>query len=128
MFCYSIMIAKLHLLNPTILKFDSILGAGTTDNKEPSKKGVNTVDLFTLNHILLWIGIGYAYPNKYYLAFFLGILWELFERFIVYDKTAYHLVKTYWPVPERYWNETDKNSMLDIGVNMVGYYIGTRIR
>ena len=118
------MIAKLHLLNPTMLKFDSILGAGTTDNKDPRK----TVDLFTLNHILLWIGIGYAYPNKYYLAFFLGILWELFERFIVYDKTAYHLVKTYWPVPERYWNETDKNSILDIGVNMVGYYIGSHIR
>ena len=118
------MIAKLHLFNPTMLKFDSILSAGTTDNKEPRK----TVDLFTLNHILLWIGIGYVYPNKYYLAFFLGILWELFERFIVYDKTAYHLVKTYWPVPERYWNETDKNSILDIGVNMVGYYIGSRIR
>lgn len=118
------MIAKLHLFNPTMLKFDSILGAGTTNNKEPRK----TVDLFTLNHILLWIGIGYVYPNKYYLAFFLGILWELFERFIVYDKTAYHLVKTYWPVPERYWNETDKNSILDIGVNMVGYYIGSRIR
>ncbi len=124
------MIAKLHLLNPTMLRFDSILGAGTSSTNESgdNKKGVKTVDLFTLNHILLWIGIGYAYPNKYYLALFLGILWELFERFIVYDKTAYSFVKTYWPVPERYWNETDKNSILDIGVNMVGYYIGSNLR
>lgn len=118
------MLAKLHLFNPIMLRFDSILGASIIDNKEPSK----TVYLFTLNHILLWIGIGYAYPNKYYLAFFLGILWELFERFVVYNKTLYHLVKTYWPVPERYWNKTDKNLFLYIGVNMVGYYIGSHIR
>ena len=113
-----------------MLRFDSILGAGTTSTNESgdNKKGVKTVYLFTLNHILLWIGIGYVYPNKYYLTLFLGILWELFERFIVYDKTAYSFVKTYWPVPERYWNETDKNSILDIGVNMVGYYIGSNLR
>jgi hypothetical protein len=122
------MIAKLHLLNHTMLRFDSILGASTADNKEPSKKGVKTIDMFTLNQILLWGFIGYLYPNRYYLAFFLGILWELFERFVVYEKTLYRLVKTYWPVPERYWNETDKNSLLDIGVNMVGYYIGSNIR
>lgn len=122
------MIAKLHLLNPTMLRFDSILGASTADNKEPSKKGVKTIDMFTLNQILLWGFIGYLYPNHYYLAFFLGILWELFERFVVYEKTLYRLVKTYLPVHERYWNETDKNSLLDIGVNMVGYYIGSNIR
>ena len=122
------MIAKLHLLNPIMLRFDSILGASTADNKEPSKKGVKTIDMFTLNQILLWGFIGYLYPNHYYLAFFLGILWELFERFVVYEKTLYRLVKTYLPVHERYWNETDKNSLLDIGVNMVGYYIGSNIR
>jgi hypothetical protein len=111
-----------------MFRFDSILGASTADNKEPSKKGVKTVDLFTLNQILLWGFIGYLYPNHYYLAFFLGILWELLERFVVYEKTLYRLVKTYLPVHERYWNETDKNSLLDIGVNMVGYYIGSNIR
>jgi hypothetical protein len=124
------MIAKLHLLNPIMLKFDSIMGAGTTSTNdfEDNKKGVKTVDLFTLNQILLWGFIGYLYPNHYYLAFFLGILWELFERFVVYEKTMYRLVKTYLPVDERYWNESDKNSLLDIGVNMVGYYIGSNIR
>ena len=125
------MITKLHLFDPKMFKFDSILGAGTTSSKHDSgvtEKGVKTMDLFTINHILLWIFIGYVYPNKYYLALFLGILWELFERFVVYEKTLYHLVKTYWPVPERYWNETGKNSLPDIGVNMVGYYIGSNIR
>jgi hypothetical protein len=124
------MITKLYFFDPKMLKLDSILGAGITSKNESgvTEKGVKTIDLFTLNHILLWIFIGYVYPNKYYLALFLGILWKLFERFIVYEKTLYRIVKTYWPVPERYWNETDKNSLLDIGVNMVGYYIGSNIR
>ena len=125
------MITKLHFFDPKMFKLDSILGAGTTSSKHDSgvtEKGVKTMDLFTLNHILLWIFIGYVYPNRYYLALFLGILWELFERFIVYEKTLYRIVKTYWPVPERYWNETGKNSLLDIGVNIVGYYIGSNIR
>jgi hypothetical protein len=41
------MIAKLHLLNPIMLKFDSIIGAGTTSTNEieDNKKGVKTVDL-----------------------------------------------------------------------------------
>jgi hypothetical protein len=124
------MITKLHLFDPKMFKLDSMLGSGTTSKNEKgvTEKGVKTMDLFTINHILLWIFIGYMYPNRYYLALFLGILWELFERFVVYEKTVYRIVKTYWPVPERYWNETDKNSLLDIGVNMVGYYIGSNIR
>ena len=86
-----------------------------------------TIDLFTLNHILMWIVIGYIYPSKYYSALFLGILWEIFEQFVVYEKNLYRLVKTYWPVPEKYWNETKTNSVIDIGVNMAGYYIGSNI-
>ena len=86
-----------------------------------------TIDIFTLNHIILWIIIGYIYPNKYYLALFLGILWELFERFIIYNKPLYFFVKKYWPVPEKYWNEINKNSFIDIFVNMIGYYIGSNI-
>ena len=52
-----------------------------------------TIDWFTLHHILLWLIVGFFYPNNYYLVLFLGILWELF-------------VKTYWPVPKNYWNFT----------------------
>ena len=51
-----------------------------------------TIDLFTFNHFILWLVIGYIYPNKYYLALFLGILWEVFERFIVYNKKLYNFV------------------------------------
>jgi hypothetical protein len=78
------MIAKLHLLNPTMLKFDSILGAGTTSTNERggTGKGVKTVDLFTLSHILLWIFIGYFYPNHYYLAL---LLFSIIINFIDFN-------------------------------------------
>jgi hypothetical protein len=87
----------------------------------------NTIDLFTFNHIIFWFAVGYLYPNNYYLVLFLGILWEVFERFIIYNKKLYCFVKTYWPVPEKYWNEINKNSLIDICVNMIGYYIGSKI-
>ena len=87
-----------------------------------------TFDLFTLNHLILWIIIGYFFPNKYYLALFLGIVWELFERYVVYDKTIYNCVKKNWPVPEKYWNEINTNSFVDICVNMLGYYIGSKLK
>jgi hypothetical protein len=45
----------------------------------------------------------------------------------VYNKKLYNFVKTYWPVPERYWNEINNNSYIDIVVNMIGYYIGSKI-
>ena len=85
-----------------------------------------TIDWFTLHHILLWLIVGFFYPNNYYLVLFLGILWELFERYIVYNKKLYYFVKTYWPVPEKYWNEINKNYVIDICVNMIGYYIGSQ--
>jgi hypothetical protein len=86
-----------------------------------------TIDLMTFNHFIIWFAIGYIYPNKYYLALFFGILWEVSERFVVHNKKLYNFVKTYWPVPERYWNEINNNSYIDIVVNMIGYYIGSKI-
>jgi hypothetical protein len=88
----------------------------------------NTIDILTLNHMILWAIIGYFYPNNYYLALFIGILWELFERYIVYNKQLYNFVKKYWFVPEKYWNEININSFIDIIVNMIGYYIGSNMK
>lgn len=86
-----------------------------------------TFDIFIINHMIFWCIIGYFYPNKYFIVIVLGILWELFEKFIVYNKTLYYFVKKYWPVPEKYWNETNKNSIIDIFANLLGYYIGSKL-
>jgi len=86
-----------------------------------------TLDLFTLTHLFLWIIIGNLFPNRYDLALFVGILWEFFEKYLVYNKSLYNHVKNNWPVPERYWNEVGTNSFIDICVNMLGYYIGSNL-
>ena len=87
-----------------------------------------TFDLFTLNHLFTWVIIGNLFPNKYELALLLGILWELFEKYIVCNKFLYNHVKNNWAVPEKYWNEVGTNSFIDICVNMLGYYIGSKLR
>ena len=79
-------------------------------------------------HLIVWIIIGHFFPNKYYLALFFGILWELFERYVVYDKSIYTCVKKNWHVPEKYWNGINTNSFVDICVNMLGYHIGSKLK
>jgi hypothetical protein len=68
------------------------------------------------------------YPDRYIHAIFVGILWEIFEAGIVHIKPLYELTKKYWIIPERYWNETNKNKFFDLIVNMIGYFIGGKIR
>jgi hypothetical protein len=72
--------------------------------------------------------IGFLIPNKYALVLVLSILWELFERLLVNVPVLYKLTKTYWFVPETYWNEQPFNRLLDIGINLVGYTLGSYLR
>ena len=85
------------------------------------------IDILTLIHLLIWIIIGYFFPNYYLIALLLGILWELFEYMIVRVNKLYVLTKTYWFVPEKYWNERIYNKIIDIIINMIGYYIGSQL-
>jgi hypothetical protein len=85
------------------------------------------IDILSISHLIIWITIGYYFPKHYYYALLLGILWELFEYMVVNVNTFYVLAKTYWFVPEKYWNEKIYNSILDIIINMAGYYIGSNM-
>ena len=85
------------------------------------------IDIMTLTHLIIWITIGYFFPNHYLYALLLSILWELFEYMIVRVNIFYVLVKKYWFVPEKYWNEKKYNTIIDIIVNMIGYHIGSRL-
>jgi hypothetical protein len=88
---------------------------------------LRNVDIMTINHFIIWLVLGYLFPNLYIIAFILSIIWELFERFIVTNQTLYKFIKKYWFVPERYWNEKSKNSIIDIIINMIGYWIGSKL-
>jgi hypothetical protein len=85
------------------------------------------IDILTLIHLLIWVTIGYFFPNHYLIALLLGILWELFEYMIVKVDIFYVLAKKYWFIPEKYWNERIYNTIIDIIVNMIGYYIGSQL-
>ena len=86
-------------------------------------------DIMSLTHILLYIIIGIFIKNHYIFALILGILWEIFEYIIANIPYTRHLLELYWPIPSKYWNETNKlNPMVDIICNMIGYYIGNNIK
>ena len=82
------------------------------------------IDILTLSHFLFWLVAGYVFPNKYMYVVIIGLLWELFEYMIVKVDVLYKLVKKYWFVPERYWNETIYNKIIDMIVNLLGYSLG----
>lgn len=85
------------------------------------------MDVNSINHLFLWVIFGMLIPNKWFLAILVMILWEIWEYIIVYNPTLYYLVKTYWPIPEKYWNENVMNKITDIGMNTLGYVIGSKL-
>ena len=85
------------------------------------------IDILSLSHLITWVVIGYFLPNYYLYALLVGILWELFEYMIVKVDVLYNLTKKYWFVPEKYWNEKIYNKILDLIINMIGYYIGSHL-
>jgi hypothetical protein len=87
-----------------------------------------TFDINHFNHLFLYIIFGIIFFKKYLLAFIISILWAYFEILIIRIKPLYNLTKKYWIVPEKYWNETHINKLIDIIINMIGFFIGSLIR
>jgi hypothetical protein len=86
------------------------------------------IDKFHIVHLIEWIIFGYLFPKKYLLAFTLMILWELGEKIISSNKTLYNFFKKYWTLTSsKYWNETNTNKLIDMIMNIIGYYIGSNI-
>ncbi len=83
------------------------------------------VDLMHINHFALYCMLGLIYPDKYIIVLIISIIWELFEYIISYNKKLNTIVKKYWFVPERYWNEIKINKIIDLIVNFLGYYVGS---
>lgn len=85
-------------------------------------------DVMSLCHFFIYFLLGSVIKHNYLLAFVLSILWELFEYFIVKNNFSKNLLRKYWPIPEKYWNETNiYNPISDIIINIFGYYIGSKI-
>ncbi len=83
---------------------------------------METVDASTAVHFALYFCLGLVVRDRYILAFSIGIIWELFEYFVTRNFTE--LLTLYWPIPRRYWDETNYNRTMDIFANMAGYTMG----
>tara|TARA_Y100001970_G_scaffold269563_1_gene362218 strand:- start:503 stop:784 length:282 start_codon:yes stop_codon:yes gene_type:complete len=85
------------------------------------------IDLLSLFHFLLYFCIGLFYKDKYLIIFIIGIIWEIFEKFIITTEYTRDLLLEYWFIPELYINDTLEHSIVDIIINMIGYTIGNKI-
>ena len=85
-------------------------------------------DLLSFFHFLFYFCIGLFYKNKYFIILIIGILWEIFEKFIITNEYTKELLFKYWFIPELYINDTLEHSIVDIIINMIGYTIGNKIK
>ena len=87
-----------------------------------------TIDEMSLVHIISFIIIGLIIKNDYKMALFIALAWELFEFMVVNSKTGRELLRKYWPISEKYWNEKLlSNKIMDVICDMIGYAIGSNI-
>ena len=51
--------------------------------KDPleTQLGVGELDGWSGSHFILFLVIGYLYPDEYIFAFVMGVIWELFEHY-----------------------------------------------
>jgi hypothetical protein len=82
------------------------------------------LDILSIAHFCIYYVIGLYIKNNYTLILILGILWELFEYYTVRNKTTKNLLYKFWPIPQKYWYDSFEHSIVDISVNMIGYYFG----
>ena len=85
------------------------------------------IDLWSVDHFIFFTFLGYFFPETFWSSLFIGILWEIIEYIIANNEFTRRILLNYWIIPEKYWNETIQNKLVDLCVNMIGYHIGNLI-
>jgi len=70
------------------------------------------LNLWSLGHFVQWAGVGRFLLSNWYVFFALSVGWELLELYL----------------PFEFAKETLENKMSDIFVNIVGFWLGNRVR
>jgi len=86
------------------------------------------LDLASLAHLFNFMILGLLFPNNYVGAVVLGIVWELFEECITKKKFSRDFLIQHFKDYQNLWDEDKKNKLMDLGLNMIGYYAGNRLR
>jgi hypothetical protein len=70
------------------------------------------LNLWSLGHFVQWAGVGRFLLSNWYVFFALSLGWELLELYL----------------PFEFAKETWENKISDIVVNIVGFWLGNRVR
>lgn len=70
------------------------------------------LNLWSLGHFVQWAGVGRFLLSNWYVFFALSVGWELLELYL----------------PFEFAKETWENKLSDIFVNIVGFWLGKRVR
>ena len=70
------------------------------------------LNLWSLGHFVQWAGVGRFLLSNWYVFFALSVGWELLELYL----------------PFEFAKETWENKISDIFVNIVGFWLGNRVR
>jgi len=70
------------------------------------------LNLWSLGHFVQWAGVGRFLLSNWYVFFALSVGWELLELYLPYE----------------FAKETWENKISDIVVNIVGFWLGNRVR
>jgi hypothetical protein len=85
------------------------------------------VDIASLLHLVNFMIFGYLIRDQYLLAFGVGVVWELLERWITNHPTIRTYLIHYLPELSHLWDETTQNKQYDLLINMIGYYLGNQL-
>jgi len=86
------------------------------------------LDLASFAHLFNFMILGLLFPNNYVGAVVLGIVWELFEECLSKREFSRDFLIQHFKDYQNLWDENKKNKLMDLGLNMVGYYAGNRLR
>ena len=84
------------------------------------------LDILSIVHFSIYFIIGLYLKGHYGLILVIGVLWELFEYFIANNSQTSKFLCQFWPIPKKYWHDSFDHSMVDILINMIGYYVGNQ--
>jgi hypothetical protein len=85
----------------------------------------NNLDYLSIIHFVQYYFIAKLIPHQYWIIFFISVLWEIFEKWFALTDFGKNVFAKYWFIPYDDWNENRHNSLIDICMNMLGYYFGS---
>jgi hypothetical protein len=86
------------------------------------------VDIASVAHLFNFMVLGLLFPSNYIGALFLGIAWECLEECLTKQEFSKGLLIQHFKDYQHLWKEGKKNKCMDIALNMIGYYVGNKIR